>query len=193
MAESSANPSILHSLMSHPELFVEMLKQGQTYRVYSYFGRNMPISAEIAMFRPKQVYICRNKTISAEYSVSAEFRFFEMGCFGFRCFGKKSVSVGHYKYLFHPSSLFQSDTCPRELPGQFIRLNGTLGPRCAVTQTQKLQKLVCGVSSHFHSHSKFQGSLDSHRNQIKFISATYSSTAAFSQDSQLTQTERAPH
>ena len=56
----------------------------------------MPISAEIAMFRPKQVYICRNKTISAEYSVSAEFRFFEMGCFGFRCFGKKSVSVGHY-------------------------------------------------------------------------------------------------
>ena len=99
MAESSANPSILHSLMSHPELFVEMLKQGQTYRVYSYFGRNMPISAEIAMFRPKQVYICRNKTISAEYSVSAEFRFFEMGCFGFRCFGKKSVSVGHYKFV----------------------------------------------------------------------------------------------
>ena len=89
----------LYSIVSHPEFFVEMLKQGQTYRVYSYFGRNMPISAEIAMFRPKQVYICRNKTISAEYSVSAEFRFFEMGCFGFRCFGKKSVSVGHYLKL----------------------------------------------------------------------------------------------
>ena len=62
----------------------------------------MPISAEIAIFRPKQVYIGRNKTISVEYSVSAEFRFFEMGCFGFRCFGKKSVSVGHY---FLPSFL----------------------------------------------------------------------------------------
>ena len=63
---------------------------------YDYFGRNMLISAETAIFWQKQVYFGRNKTISAEYSVSAEFRFFEMASFGFRCFGKKSVSVEHY-------------------------------------------------------------------------------------------------
>ena len=63
---------------------------------YNYFGRNMLISAETAIFWQKQVYFGRNKTISAEYSVSAEFRFFEMASFGFRCFGKKSVSVEHY-------------------------------------------------------------------------------------------------
>ena len=48
------------------------------------------------MFRPKALRFGRNKNISAEYSVSAEFRFLRMACFGFRCFGKKSVSVGHY-------------------------------------------------------------------------------------------------
>ena len=40
------------------------------------------------MALPKQVYFGRNKTISTEYSVSADFRFFEMVTFGFRCFGK---------------------------------------------------------------------------------------------------------
>ena len=57
----------------------------------------MPISAEITMFLPRQVKFGRNKSILAEHSVSAEFRFFEMVSFGFRCFGKKSVSVEHYR------------------------------------------------------------------------------------------------
>ena len=50
----------------------------------------MPISAETALFLQKQLYFGRNETISAEYSVSAKFRFFKMACFG-----KKSVSVEH--------------------------------------------------------------------------------------------------
>ena len=61
------------------------------------FVRNSLVSADTAVFRPKFLHFGRNKNISAEYSVSAEFRFFGMACFGFRCFGKKSVSVGHYK------------------------------------------------------------------------------------------------
>ena len=66
----------------------------------TYFGRNSLISADIAVFRPKALRFGRNKNISAEYSVSAEFRFFRMASFGFRCFGKKSVSVGHYHLEF---------------------------------------------------------------------------------------------
>ena len=59
------------------------------------FVRNSLVSADTAVFRPKFLHFGRNKNISAEYSVLAEFRFFRMACFGFRCFGKKSVSVGH--------------------------------------------------------------------------------------------------
>ena len=40
------------------------------------FGRNSLVLAETAVFRPKALHFGRNKTISAQYSVSAEFRFF---------------------------------------------------------------------------------------------------------------------
>ena len=38
-----------------------------------------------------------NKFISAEYSVSAEIRFFQTALLQFRCFAYKTVSVDHYQ------------------------------------------------------------------------------------------------
>ena len=76
----------------------------------TYFGRNILVSADTAVFRPKDLHFGRNKNISAEYSVSAEFRFFRMACFGFRCFGKKSVSVGHYYEEYEHKPMYKHKT-----------------------------------------------------------------------------------
>ena len=54
-----------------------------------------PNSPKMDLYRTELIHFGRNKTILAEYSVSAELEFLEMASFAFRCFGKKSVLVEH--------------------------------------------------------------------------------------------------
>ena len=93
-------------------LLIEMKLSGLNW---AFFDRNNSHSADIAQVQTILAYFGRKRTVSVEYSVSAKFLFSICLCFGFRCFGKKSVMFGPYR-CEHLTNRYAQDSAARAKP-----------------------------------------------------------------------------